>query len=97
MRYSIAILILSTFPAPAQTTSESYRAAIEALELCETTWFQTRREEALDIISESGTFIATRLNPLSRTNQQDLSMLEAVTAALRRCREITYPESQAAD
>jgi phosphopantothenate synthetase len=64
---------------------------MKASDVCENSWFQFRREKAAETISDQGTYLATTLNPLSRSAEEQMQMLDDVTNALRRCTKLAYP------
>lgn len=80
----------SALAANAETIEEHHSAAMKALAKCKSAWFQSSREQALKTIESSGLSIATLVDPLARSAQRDLMMLEEVTGALRQCTEIAF-------
>tara|TARA_A100001391_G_scaffold11862_1_gene6927 strand:+ start:110 stop:370 length:261 start_codon:yes stop_codon:yes gene_type:complete len=69
----------------------AYEDVAEALEVCEESWFASRREEALETISDRGFYLGNRVNPLSPDFEEQVLLLELSTEALRRCMRIVYP------
>ena len=88
---SCAVMVLGQ-PASAETIDEYHGSALEALDVCKRTWFQSRRKDALIEIMQAGRGIATRLNPISKTYETDGQKLDDVIAAGRTCKTIVYPE-----
>ncbi len=66
---------------------------MEALEDCRSAWTQDSRRAAAKTIEEKGVYLALSLNPISRYGDEQGRMLEEVTAALKECAAIAYPES----
>lgn len=86
MRYILALALMAS-PLYAQTPENYYKQGMDALETCHATWFQSRREEAAQQISEAATRIALRIDVHDESHAK---MLDDLTDALRECTAIAY-------
>jgi len=79
--------------APIDSARKAHDVAMKALQDCGSAWTQKGREEALNIINDRGTFLATTLNPVSVGAAEHMALLDDVTEALRECTRITFSDS----
>jgi hypothetical protein len=92
LRQSIFLfaLLVAGSPALSGGGSENYRAVMEALERCETAWFERSKRAALDEISRLAPRVVLEMNPMSRDFESQSQRAKDVTDALNRCAAIVY-------
>ena len=85
-------MIAASGPVLSDDGSDNYRAAMAALEKCETAWFEKGRLSALDELARLLPRVVLEMNPMSRDFEEQSRRANDVTEALRACTAIVYPE-----
>lgn len=87
MRSIVLAAVIAASPAGAETPAEIHTRGMDALERCEHAWFRSAQEEAIKKIRDAGFAMSRHIMP---GTEEERRMMDDLTEALRRCREIIY-------
>lgn len=90
MRYLLAVFLLAT-PAFGDRVVDEFKRAEDAYETCQSTWWQSKREEALKTILSAARQIALINSPLSPSYEKHQFKLPRVNSMAENCLRITHP------
>ena len=96
MRSLAATMVCLTASASAQVNSrfsDAHAEAMSAFSDCKSAWFRKAKLSALEIIEDRGTRMALALDPMSEAHEEQMKMMDEVTAALQACSAIAYPSN----
>lgn len=92
MRLLFIAALVAASQAQADQFSDAYDYAIDAADRCESAWFQSRRERALDDLLSAGRRMALRVQPLGDTAALQLDMLSEITDRMNLCRDLVHSD-----